>query len=353
MNGECPSQPLTVFHTDRSRSEFLNTAQLAMGWDPLTAGLILLRTCGIVKWVCLKMVSTPKNPMVLLIIIPTKWLFHWGYTPFSDTIVTRITPYSFHLNVIFRPCWSIVGAEASNQGSKTGSCWRSQLPKIHDLWRKRSRLIAGLKWRHGRIYFYGFIGFLSWTIQINRYQQHPVACLCFASWLSVELSRWVGSKRPRCARAQIIWHGLWLRITNKKHWLMTPGFVNGLITGKEGNHLVLKENAASCLSLLKWPKPPKPQAVLEDVAPLYGHTGRGSDLSMTTCLANLSRGIPGLPGVVAEIPFLTEDPIGTLDELHRHSWFTDHTSECFQSVARHELTKSVKRSLMYLNVKHD
>ena len=36
------------------------------------------------KWVCLKMVSTPKNPMVLLIIIPTKWLFHWEYTPFSD-----------------------------------------------------------------------------------------------------------------------------------------------------------------------------------------------------------------------------------------------------------------------------
>ena len=36
------------------------------------------------NWVCLKMVSTPKNPMVLLIIIPTKWLFHWGYTPFSD-----------------------------------------------------------------------------------------------------------------------------------------------------------------------------------------------------------------------------------------------------------------------------
>jgi hypothetical protein len=27
----------------------------------------------------------PIFPMVLLIIIPTKWLFHWGYTPFSDT----------------------------------------------------------------------------------------------------------------------------------------------------------------------------------------------------------------------------------------------------------------------------
>ena len=28
--------------------------------------------------------SVPNDPMVLLIIIPTKWLFHWGYTPFSD-----------------------------------------------------------------------------------------------------------------------------------------------------------------------------------------------------------------------------------------------------------------------------
>ena len=35
-------------------------------------------------WVCLKMSCTPLYPMVLLIIIPTKWLFHWGYTPFSD-----------------------------------------------------------------------------------------------------------------------------------------------------------------------------------------------------------------------------------------------------------------------------
>ena len=28
--------------------------------------------------------SVPINPMVFMIIIPTKWLFHWGYTPFSD-----------------------------------------------------------------------------------------------------------------------------------------------------------------------------------------------------------------------------------------------------------------------------
>ena len=35
-------------------------------------------------WVCLKMLCTPLYPMVLLIIIPTKWLFHWEYTLFSD-----------------------------------------------------------------------------------------------------------------------------------------------------------------------------------------------------------------------------------------------------------------------------
>ena len=30
-------------------------------------------------WVCLKMLCTPLYPMVLLIIIPIKWLFHWEY----------------------------------------------------------------------------------------------------------------------------------------------------------------------------------------------------------------------------------------------------------------------------------
>ena len=34
-------------------------------------------------WVCLKIVY-PIFPMVLLIIIPIKWLFHWEYTLFSD-----------------------------------------------------------------------------------------------------------------------------------------------------------------------------------------------------------------------------------------------------------------------------
>ena len=33
-------------------------------------------------WVCLKIVYP--YTQWLMIIIPTKWLFHWGYTPFSD-----------------------------------------------------------------------------------------------------------------------------------------------------------------------------------------------------------------------------------------------------------------------------
>ena len=37
------------------------------------------------KWVCLKMLCTPLYPMVLLIIIPIKWLFHWEYTQHFQT----------------------------------------------------------------------------------------------------------------------------------------------------------------------------------------------------------------------------------------------------------------------------
>ena len=36
-------------------------------------------------WVCLKMLCTPLYPMVLLIIIPIKWLFHWEYTQHFQT----------------------------------------------------------------------------------------------------------------------------------------------------------------------------------------------------------------------------------------------------------------------------
>ena len=33
--------------------------------------------------------SVPLNPMVLLIIIPIKWLFHWEYTLFSDKPISK------------------------------------------------------------------------------------------------------------------------------------------------------------------------------------------------------------------------------------------------------------------------
>ena len=42
-----------------------------------------------VIWVCLKIVYPYTH--WLMILMPTKWLFHWGYTPFSDI------PIYFHL----------------------------------------------------------------------------------------------------------------------------------------------------------------------------------------------------------------------------------------------------------------
>ena len=48
--------------------------------------------------------SVPLNPMVLLIIIPIKWLFHWEYTLFSDKPIYIIGfCYSYSLNM-FEPC---------------------------------------------------------------------------------------------------------------------------------------------------------------------------------------------------------------------------------------------------------
>ena len=48
---------------------------------------IFLRRAVVSVWIVFGFVwkwLVPLHPMVLLIIIPTKWLFHWGYTPFSD-----------------------------------------------------------------------------------------------------------------------------------------------------------------------------------------------------------------------------------------------------------------------------
>ena len=46
----------------------------------------------LVIWVCLKIVYP--YTQWLVIIIPTKWLFHWGYTPFSDIPIScHVEPY--------------------------------------------------------------------------------------------------------------------------------------------------------------------------------------------------------------------------------------------------------------------
>ena len=39
--------------------------------------------------------SVPLNPMVLLIIIPIKWQFHWEYTLFSDKPIWEYLNYSW------------------------------------------------------------------------------------------------------------------------------------------------------------------------------------------------------------------------------------------------------------------
>ena len=48
-------------------------------------------------WVCLKIEKTPFYPMVFMIIIPIKWLFHWEYTLFSDKPI-----YIYICNIIIQ-----------------------------------------------------------------------------------------------------------------------------------------------------------------------------------------------------------------------------------------------------------
>ena len=52
--------------------------------------------------------SVPLNPMVLLIIIPIKWLFHWEYTQFSDKPICCFLkshyPGSYGHSIIYFKC---------------------------------------------------------------------------------------------------------------------------------------------------------------------------------------------------------------------------------------------------------
>ena len=58
-------------------------------------------------WVCLKIGKTPLYPMVLLIIIPIKWLFHWEYTLFSDKPKSEpLALQSWHMPFVTQQLWN-------------------------------------------------------------------------------------------------------------------------------------------------------------------------------------------------------------------------------------------------------
>ena len=74
------------------------SARMFLSWGVC----FLVSSCSSAKssiWVCLKMVSTPK-PNGFADHYPVfKWLFHWGYTPFSDKPISFQAKYiseSFH-----------------------------------------------------------------------------------------------------------------------------------------------------------------------------------------------------------------------------------------------------------------
>ena len=61
-------------------------------------GIMIISHC-VWKWL------VPLNPMVLLIIIPIKWLFHWEYTLFSDKpIKTHLKPNRLNRHSERRQC---------------------------------------------------------------------------------------------------------------------------------------------------------------------------------------------------------------------------------------------------------
>ena len=74
-------------------------------------------------WVCLKMSCTPLYPMVLLIIIPIKWLFHWEYTLYFPSPVVE-TPRST-MEASPQPVESLAGAMMWDLGANIWSLsWR-------------------------------------------------------------------------------------------------------------------------------------------------------------------------------------------------------------------------------------
>ena len=66
--------------------------------------------------------SVPLNPMVLLIIIPIKWLFHWEYTLFSDIPISWLRCFPQIR------CWPRSGA-SSAKTVRSVEAWAAEGPE--------------------------------------------------------------------------------------------------------------------------------------------------------------------------------------------------------------------------------
>ena len=66
--------------------------------------------------------SVPLHPMVLLIIIPTKWLFHWGVYP-----IFRQTHIFYEQDMI----WGLSSKNGGCGATVVGNCWWS---KVNGMW---------------------------------------------------------------------------------------------------------------------------------------------------------------------------------------------------------------------------
>ena len=73
-------------------------------------------------WVCLKIVHP--YTQWLMIIIPTKWLFHWEYTPFSDIPIYFVWLSATHLDI---QCL----AEVQNAPWSHGPVWAARIFRQH------------------------------------------------------------------------------------------------------------------------------------------------------------------------------------------------------------------------------
>ena len=93
---------------------------------------------------CLKIVCTPKKPMVLLIIIPMKWLFHWEYTQHFQT-----NPYCSCHNIKDRKTLQVprphgAGSRSDVSRNSTGEFWR----KCREREQAGNLVASGKSWQH-------------------------------------------------------------------------------------------------------------------------------------------------------------------------------------------------------------